>query len=87
MSAPSKPKTTRGKSARMSMTPVFSEDVEHSSRPVRFGLKPSMYESIKQAPRYPVMQGAQISNMVINSIKPDAVGFRTAQLQDPLLWS
>lgn len=86
MSDPSKPKTTRGKSARMSMTPVFGSEVP-SSRPTRFGLKTSMYESIRNAPRYPVMKGSEISNMVIDSIQPDAVGFRTAQLQDPLLWS
>jgi hypothetical protein len=72
----------------MSMTPVFADEAaQQPSRPVRFGLKPTMYEAIKQAPSYHVMQGAEISDMVVNSIKPDAVGFRTAQLQDPLLWS
>ena len=72
----------------MSMTAVFEDEVTtQPSRPTRFGLKPSMYESIKQAPHYPVMQGAEISNMVADSIRPDAVSFRTAQLQDPLLWS
>jgi hypothetical protein len=89
MSAPSKPKTTRGKTARMSMTPAFPESSAPPAynRPSRFALKPAMYESIHNAPHYPKMKGAEISNLVVNSMHPDAVGFRTAQLQDPLLWS
>jgi hypothetical protein len=101
MSAPSKPKTTRGKTARMSMTPVFQDDVnirllqapQHacsSSRqqpPAAAAAVRAGLNMVHEQQQHAQHYGADISRLVADSMQTDAMSFRISQQRDPLLWS